>query len=204
MSGCPCVVCPGSGSGSTTSQLVNVLHLQTNDRIEHYSDHNIVSIPHSPLCHGPEHRVVPTDGGPVLVVLCFGVANLVELRLKLITILDPWSVLISSNCFLPWTPACSLRTRPRISASGAGSPEPLLVLAEREIARNHIYFFLTPHLLSSDLFRCIQSIIDELLHIPFQPSAEVLHENHVNYVFFFSVENVTLNIVEPPERTIFL
>ena len=82
LSGCPCVVCPGSGSGSTTSQLVNVLHLQTKDKIEYYSDYNIVSIPHSPLCHGPEHRVVPTDGGPVLVVLCFGVANLVELRLK--------------------------------------------------------------------------------------------------------------------------
>ena len=34
------------------------------------------------LGHRAEHRVVPTDGRSVLIVLCFGVANLVELGLK--------------------------------------------------------------------------------------------------------------------------
>ena len=33
-----------------------------------------------------------------------------------------------------------------------------------------------PYLLSSQLFRCIQSIIDELLHVPLQPSSEVLQK----------------------------
>ena len=47
------------------------------------------------LGHRAEHWVVPTDGWSVLIVLCFGVANLVELRLKLITIYC-WPVRIST------------------------------------------------------------------------------------------------------------
>ena len=35
--------------------------------------------------HGAEDRVVPADGGAVLVVLGFGMANLVELGLKKIS-----------------------------------------------------------------------------------------------------------------------
>ena len=42
------------------------------------------------LGHRAEHWVVPTDRWAVLIVLCFGVANLVELGLKLITIY-PWA-----------------------------------------------------------------------------------------------------------------
>ena len=47
------------------------------------------------LGHRAEHWVVPTDGWAVLIVLCFGVANLVELGLKLITIYC-WPVRIST------------------------------------------------------------------------------------------------------------
>ena len=32
--------------------------------------------------HGAEDRVVSADRGAVLVVLCFGMANLIELRLE--------------------------------------------------------------------------------------------------------------------------
>ena len=34
------------------------------------------------LSHGAEDRVVPTDGRSILVILCFGMADLVELGLE--------------------------------------------------------------------------------------------------------------------------